>query len=385
MSQKKKIMIAMFLSTPNLKEKSRGGVETVCHLLLEGIISKDSSNDYFIIAFDHSNKQANGEIAQLAENIKIKFFKFHYNKKGMRRIIPNFIWHNLIIREQIASFKPQVFHAHVPSWLFLNHRNMRRILTLHSFQKFGRKPRGFWNDFVYEKVIQPIVIRNADIVTTVSREIESNIRKYADKEIRYIPNPLNEDFFDVKRDLDSIKKQQSLMLVGSIAPLKRMLDGLKIVEILQDKYPYVKLYIAGVYNERSKYYLRLKQFIKEHNLEKKVIFTGVLSIPEILGYYSKISVGLSLSENETFGLAPLEMMAAGLPVVATNVGVFKWHEDELRAKGAHIIKPGQIKAASEKICFHFEHPAQTINSELRCFIKDKFLLDRVIEKYLTLY
>jgi len=385
MSQKKKIMIAMFLSTPNLKEKSRGGVETVCQLLLEGILKKDRFNNYFIVAFDHSNKRADGEVVQLSENIKIKFFKFHYNKKGIRRVIPNFIWHNLIIREQIASFKPQVLHVHVPSWLFFDHRNVRRILTLHSFQKIGRGARGFWNDFVYEEIVEPIVIRNADVVTTVSRQIEFNLCKYADKEIRYVPNPLNEDFLNVKRDLELIKKQQSLMLVGSIAPLKRTLDGLKIVEILKKKYPDVTLYIAGRYDKRSAYYLQLKKFVADHELGKNVTFTGSLSIPELLEYYSKINVGLSLSENETFGLAPLEMMAAGLPVVTTDVGVFKWHEDEFKEKGAHTVSPGDIKTVVEKVCFLFEHPGETINNELRRFVKDNFSLDKVNEKYIALY
>jgi glycosyltransferase involved in cell wall biosynthesis len=52
-----------------------------------------------------------------------------------------------------------------------------------------------------------------------------------------------------------------------------------------------------------------------------VIFVGVLDRDAIVQEYQCADIGVFFSEQETFGLAPLEMLAAGLPLLSTPVGI----------------------------------------------------------------
>lgn len=370
---------------PNVRQE--GGVDTVCQLLLQGILENDSYNEYFILAFNPTNDTENNDIVQIDSNIRIKFFNAYLNKKNkLTLLIPTFLLQNLIIKKEVYNFCPDILHVHASCWLFFKYSNkIKKILTLHTYQTIGRISEGFCNDFLYERIIQPINIKNADIITTLSRDIEGILGDKLRKEIKYIPNPVNNVFFGVNRNIDKLKKGGTIILMGGVVPKKRVIDGLKLISVLRNNYPEIKLFVAGKCDEKSSYYLLLKKYINENRLEKNVIFTGHLSVPELLEYYSKVNIGLFLSEDETFGLAPLEMMAAGLPVITTNVGIFKWHETEFKHCGAFIIKPGDIIKALQYIQYLLQNSIITRSEEIRRFIIEKFSKDYIFKKYLSLY
>ena len=71
----------------------------------------------------------------------------------------------------------------------------------------------------------------------------------------------------------------------------------------------------------SKYQIKLIDQIQKLQLNNKVTFHGQLTTPEILNIYKKSDYGIFLSAEETFGLVPLEMIACGLDVITTRVGI----------------------------------------------------------------
>lgn len=382
----RKIMIVMALSSITIDERSCGGVDSVCQLLLKGIAGDATVNEYFILGFNPADDtKSAGEVIQISKNIKVKMFDVHLNRRNkFLRFISNFIWQNLIIRKEFIAFKPNIIHVHVPSWLLFNYKNVKKILTLHSYGKIGRTSFGFWNDFIYEKFLMPISVKNADIVTTLSKEIQGVIGVKFKRDVKYIPDPVNDCFFNVKRIHNKMDEGVSIIMTGAVVPGKRVLDGLKVVASLRLKYPSIKLFIAGKYNEKSPYYLDLKRYIIDEGIEKNVVFLGALSINELMEYYSKVTLGIFLSENETFGLAPLEMMAARIPIVTTNIGVFKWYEGEFGNLGVKLVEVGDINRITTEVT-SILNGREIADNSICQFIRDKFSIKKVTKDYLNVY
>lgn len=75
----------------------------------------------------------------------------------------------------------------------------------------------------------------------------------------------------------------------------------------------VKLLIAGKGAEEKK----LKQIVKDSNINDKVFFLGFVS--DIMSFYPLIDILVIPSEHESFGLIAIEVQALGIPVIATNI------------------------------------------------------------------
>ena len=67
-------------------------------------------------------------------------------------------------------------------------------------------------------------------------------------------------------------------------------------------------------------YNNLKKLVRDYNAEGNVILTGKKTRVEIAEYLSRSKAFILLSERETFGVAFIEAMAAGLPVISTKSG-----------------------------------------------------------------
>jgi mannosyltransferase len=65
----------------------------------------------------------------------------------------------------------------------------------------------------------------------------------------------------------------------------------------------------------------LQRRIAEAGLTERIRFLG--EVPDILPMYQAIDLYVAPSRNEGFGLTPLEAMACGIPVVATNAGAYE--------------------------------------------------------------
>ncbi len=92
--------------------------------------------------------------------------------------------------------------------------------------------------------------------------------------------------------------------------------------LLHSKYDNLKLEIVGDGDQR----LYLEQLAKELNIAEKTKFYGYVSQTKDFKTYIQLLRGFdvfvipSVLDSETFGVAAVEAMACGLPVVAANIG-----------------------------------------------------------------
>lgn len=191
--------------------------------------------------------------------------------------------------------------------------NLPVITTLH-----GTDITLLGRDASFEPVIS-FAINESDAVTAVSQSLRTDTYKLfgINIDIEVIPNFLNPNLID-EEIVKEIREEYApdgipmLIHISNFRPVKRVMDVMEIYKRVNELKPSV-LIMVGDGPDRSK----AEQFAREHQLND-VVFVGNVKNPmELL---SAADVMLLPSESESFGLAALEAMASGVPVVSSNAG-----------------------------------------------------------------
>lgn len=189
------------------------------------------------------------------------------------------------------------------------------ITTLHGtdITLLGKDP-------AFEPVISH-AINQSDAVTAVSESLKSDTLAFfgcENKSISYIPNFICPSHFAGAPDEDlrlniAPQGQPIITHISNFRPVKRVGDVLKVFVEVRKKIP-AKLLLVGDGPDRS----NLEKTAEEYGVSDDVICIGKIKNPiEPL----RISdIFLLPSETESFGLAALEAMASGVPVIASNSG-----------------------------------------------------------------
>lgn len=176
------------------------------------------------------------------------------------------------------------------------------------------------NNPAYAPVVE-FSINNSDGVTAVSESLAKDT--YAgfniDNDIEVIYN-----FIDTSRFSRVYDERHKLRLgnlddillvhISNFRPVKRIGDVLKIFQLVAQDIENVKLVMVGDGPERQ----NAEKFCREHSICDKVTFLGKIDSVETV--LSQCDVLLQPSEKESFGLAALEAMACGVPVVSSDAG-----------------------------------------------------------------
>jgi L-malate glycosyltransferase len=163
-------------------------------------------------------------------------------------------------------------------------------------------------------------IEASDGVTAVSRALkEKTLTNYdIEKEIEVIPNFVDTDFYKpVKegclREHIAPNGEKVLVHTSNFRVVKRVTDTIRILEKVIKEVP-TKLVLVGDGPDRSE----CERLCRQLGLCDHVKFLGKQDgLVEIL---NAADIFLIPSQSESFGLAALEAMSCGLPVVSSSVG-----------------------------------------------------------------
>jgi glycosyltransferase involved in cell wall biosynthesis len=115
-----------------------------------------------------------------------------------------------------------------------------------------------------------------------------------------------------------------------------------------------------------------------------IIFTGMILGDEKIAAFRESDVFVLPSYSENFGMAVIEAMSFGLPVVITRgVGVSK----EVETAGAGLVVEKDIEQVAEAILKFLENPAMAkkMGEAGRELVKKEFSSDNVAERFLKEY
>lgn len=164
-------------------------------------------------------------------------------------------------------------------------------------------------------------INHSDYVTSVSENLKQDTLKLFNikREIEVIPNfiELEKNHEDVsipcRRSVMARSDQKILTHISNFRKVKRIPDVIEIFYKVQQKLD-AKLMMVGDGPEKEKAEILCEKLGISH----KVIFFGNSNeVDQILSY---TDLFLLPSETESFGLAALEAMAWGVPVISSNSG-----------------------------------------------------------------
>ena len=238
-----------------------------------------------------------------------------------------------------------------------------------------------------DKTFAPVVsfsINESDAITAVSQNLRDQTYEIFNihKEIEVIHN-----FVDIRRfhkkPIDAFRKviapegEKILMHASNFRPIKRVADVARIFAEVRKKIP-AKLLFVGDGPDRP----AAEELCREMGLCDDMRFVGKQEqMEEILAV---ADLFLLTSEYESFGLAALEAMAAGVPVISTNVGGLP--EINVNGQTGYLSAVGDIREMSA-------HAIEILQDEsvLRKFKANaaahakKFDIHHIVPKYEALY
>lgn len=174
-------------------------------------------------------------------------------------------------------------------------------------------------DASFEPVIS-FAINKSDAVTAVSQSLKNDTYKLfgINRDIEVIPNFLNLESIGKLRN-DGLREEfaqpdeKLLVHISNFRPVKRIDDVIETFNRVRKEIN-AKLIMVGDGPDRN----AAEQKCRELDLCDKIIFLGNVKNP--VDFLAIGDLFLLPSESESFGLAALEAMACGLPVVSTNTG-----------------------------------------------------------------
>lgn len=164
-------------------------------------------------------------------------------------------------------------------------------------------------------------INKSDVVTSVSESLKEDTLRLFDIKvpIQVVPNFINiekhdrSSFTDCQRDIMADSDEFIITHVSNFRKVKRIEDVVKVFNNIQKVIP-AKLMMVGEGPEKEP----AEELSQKLGIDDKVIFFG--NSDEVHKILCFTDLFLLPSEKESFGLAALEAMACGVPVISTNTG-----------------------------------------------------------------
>lgn len=313
-----------------------GGREKHVESLAKVLGEKD---EVFVFTGSNTNKVTR-EIKDNYTVYRIPSISITLSKNPLQvyRIIPSFL-------KVLSSEEIDILHAHEYghftsdiSAVYSKITTKPLVLTIHGYVinsklKLLKK--------IYDETLGRFEIQTARKIIATSRSLKDEIiNSYNIHNIEIISNGIFLNQFQH----GSLKREELIISVGRILPRKGfsyLVDAAE--EIIRD-HPHVKIMIIGPDGGDEQNIIKK---INNKNLKDNVVLKGTISDEMLLSLLSKSSLFVIPSLYEPFGIVALEAMAAGCPIVATNVGGLSEIIDHNRT--GLLVPPANSKALADSI------------------------------------
>jgi glycosyltransferase involved in cell wall biosynthesis len=307
------------------------GIGTYTNNLISGLLSLDSKDNFTLFCSGKFNENFN------KKNTNIVYSSGRHGGFYEKYYIPNIL----------NKIDTDLYHIPQNGIGFDLNTRIPTIVTIHDLIPYVMPEtvgKGYLERFLRD---MPNIISNSCGILTVSEYSKKDILKffssYPENKIFVTPLAANKNFKPLDKDKCKLYvnhtfgvKDPYILYIGGFSSRKNVLGLIKAFnKIYKDLTKPYKLLLGGSLKDEGE---KLLNFVKENNLQDKVIFCGYLEDEILPTLYSGCDAFVYPSFYEGFGLPPLEAMSCKAPVITSNVTSIP----EVTGGNAILINPYKI-------------------------------------------
>lgn len=302
--------------------------------------------------------------------------------------------------------KPDVLHAHSPA--------LNGLAALRAAKKLGLpvvyECRAFWEDAAVDhgtasewgaryrvtRALESRVFRQADAVTTICEGLREEIASRSGvgkAKVNVIPNAVDvEGFtFGAAADVDTAERlglmgKTVLGFIGSFYAYEGIPFLVDALPAIREQVPDLALLLVGGGPDEEE----IRRRVRKHRLEDCVVMPGRVPHEEVQTYYNLVDVfayprlPMRLTELVT-PLKPLEAMAQGRLLVASNVG---GHRELIRSgETGHLFRAGDHGSFVRTVVelFQARDSWDSLRTNGRAFVESERTWKNSVARYEQIY
>lgn len=347
-----------------------GGIEAVISQINDSLPNEDFEKEVLCCS--------NTEKSSFEDGVKYNRCKFLF-EFAANTISPEFIW-------KLSRVNTDVLHYHMPfifaviAHFIARPKYKKLYITYHSdIVGYDKIMKPFW--FIYKKFIE-----QADKIHVLSPNIiESSkiINPYKEKCV-VIPQGINlEDKSDnekVNRIKEKYKGRKILFSLGRLVKYKGFIYGIEAMKKVDNA-----IYLIGGSGPLKE---EFENYIKENQLENKVILLGRVNDEDLDNYYKACDIYLfpSIMQSEAFGIVQLEAMKYGKPVINTSLGTGVNYVSIHNETGL-TVEPQNAEELANAInkLLNDDNLRETFGQNAKKRVENIFEINKIKNKYIKLF
>ena len=313
---------------------------------------------------------AGARVNHLEDAVKRSGAEVYFAGKGKASIIS--VIYN--VDRQLKRFKPDLIHTNMYAFAFavpyvITH-DVIMLRTVHNNPSKQFKSK-------YKKLIIFLYKRHKAVPVAISPIIKKELRALYPmlETIELVYNPVD----TVRYAVDRSKKKGDDIVFVHIARMMKQKNQMLLLNAFsaaRKKVPGIRLIMVGdgplsdIIKKRS----------GEEDLKGSVSFTGIVN--DVSGSLAEGDVFVLSSDYEGLPLAALEAMAAGLPILSTDVGGMA----DIVTDNGYLVQAGDEKALAEKIiCLASDSSIRKQMGVRSAAYAKKYDVSEFIKRYQELY
>lgn len=377
--------------TPNyVPAYSHGGPVVSVHILNKWLVKLGADVTVYTTNID-GNKKLDVPLSQevIIDGVKVFYFPLTFRAWEYSNAI------HQVLKKNIKNFDV----IHITS-VFLSASTLGAYYAKKYKKPFIISPRGNFmkqtygskslKKVIYTHLIEKFALKNASAIHFTSDVEKRDYRetKFPFKKAIVIPNPFEDENPDLVRSNLfrgewGIKEDTEIVLfVGRLNWVKGF-DTLvpAFADVLKER-PNTVLVIAGP--DEAGYEAKIKSQISNLKINEKVIFTGLISGEEKKAALQESDVFVLPSFSESFSMATIEAMAAGLPVIITKGVAIS---EEIKNADAGIVIEKDQKLFADAIIGLLENKdeARKMGRRGKEFVDNNFSAESVARRFIEEY
>ena len=285
------------------------GIKTYIEELVQGI-NKYGRKDVEYI-FSHDIEKLKNR--QFFINSKYRLVRWVFQLRYL-------FWKQIILPVKLLSNSADVLIC--PDYVAPILSPTKKIVVIHDnlFWKYPFNYPMLWRSY-FIKLIKLGLSNNSEIVTT-SKYSKKGLKNIFNNKISYIYQSSERVYFKNTTEISN----DYILHIGTFEKRKDLLTLVKAFKLLKENTKSnLKLVLAGSknFNGNKQIYKEIKRYILKNNLFSSVIIPGYINKKQAIHYFNNAFTYVFPSIDEGFGIPLIEAMRAQVPVICSDIEVFK--------------------------------------------------------------